>query len=118
MPLHTHCRESDSAEKGIERRRRLRADRDERLESPESLDPANAAFARDIAAWSKICDRLYIRDYVIEYAHSIMPFPNLYSLAPNIRFFIRNGVKGIYEEADYFTKGGELAERSSLAAGK
>jgi len=80
------------------------------LESPESLDPANAAFAGDIAAWSKICDRLYIWDYVIDYAHSIMPFPNLYSLAPNIRFFIKNGVKGIYEEADYFTKGGELAE--------
>ncbi len=80
------------------------------LESPEALDPANAAFARDIAQWSKVCDRLYIWDYVIDYAHSIMPFPNLRSLKPNIRFFIQNGVKGIYEEADYFTKGGEMAE--------
>ncbi len=39
-----------------------------------------------------------------------MPFPNLYSLKDNINFFIDNGVKGIYEEADYFTTGGEFSE--------
>lgn len=74
------------------------------------LDRANAAFAGDLRAWGRISDRLYIWDYVIDYAHSIMPFPNLYSLKPNINFFIENGVKGIYEEANYFSKGGELAE--------
>ncbi|MCX5676541.1 MAG: DUF4838 domain-containing protein, partial [Planctomycetota bacterium] len=31
-------------------------------------------------------------------------------LAPNIRFFAANGVKGMYEEACYFTKGSEWAE--------
>ena len=72
--------------------------------------PTNRTFVDDIRNWNKICDRLYIWDYVINYAHSVQPFPNLYSLKPNIRFFIRNGVKGIYEEACYFTKGSELAE--------
>jgi hypothetical protein len=80
------------------------------LDVGESVDPTNAAFARDLAAWSKLSKRLYIWDYVIDYSHSIMPFPNLHSLAPNIRFFAANGVKGVYEEADYFTQGGELAE--------
>lgn len=80
------------------------------LDSPASLDPANAAFASDLAQWSKLSHRLYVWDYVIDYSHSIMPFPNLRSLAPNIRFFVHNGVKGVYEEADYFTQGGELAE--------
>jgi len=47
---------------------------------------------------------------VINYAHSICPFPNLYVLKPNIRFFIKNGVRGIYEESCYFTKGSELQE--------
>ena len=79
------------------------------LDSSESGDRENAAFARDLAGWSKLSHRLYVWDYVIDYSHSIMPFPNLRSIAPNIRTFVQNGVKGVYEEADYFTPGGELA---------
>lgn len=70
----------------------------------------NSSFVTDIQNWHKISNRLWMWDYVINYAHTIMPFPNLYSLKPNIDFFINNGVTGIYEEADYYTKGGELAE--------
>ena len=77
---------------------------------PLATDPYNASFVSDIKNWHKICNRLHIWDYVIDYAHSIMPFPNLYVLKPNINFFIKNGVTGIYEEANYFSKGGELAE--------
>ena len=72
--------------------------------------PTNRSFVADIKGWSRICKRLSIWDYVINYAHSVQPFPNLYSLAPNIRFFTRNGVTSIYEEACYFTPGSELAE--------
>lgn len=80
------------------------------LNSHAEIDRDNAAFARDLRRWGEISDRLYIWDYVINYAHSFMPFPNLYTLKPNINFFIANGVKGIYEEANYFSKGGEFAE--------
>jgi beta-glucanase (GH16 family) len=73
-------------------------------------DRQNADFADDLRRWSEISDRLYIWDYVINYAHSIMPFPNLYTLKPNINFFLEHGVKGIYEEANYFSPGGEFAE--------
>ena len=77
----------------------------------------NKKFVEDIEGWSKICKRLHIWDYVINYAHTIMPFPNLDVLQPNIQFFIRNGVTGIYEEANYFSTGGELSElRSYLMA--
>jgi hypothetical protein len=75
-----------------------------------TTDRRNADFAADLQSWGEISDRLYIWDYVIDYAHSIMPFPNLYTLKPNINFFIRHGVKGIYEEANYFSPGGEFAE--------
>jgi len=77
---------------------------------PLDVCPTNKTFVDDIRNWNKICDRLYIWDYVINYHHSVQPFPNLYSLRPNIRFFIDHGVKGIYEEACYFTVGSELAE--------
>ncbi|NLH98022.1 MAG: DUF4838 domain-containing protein [Chthonomonadales bacterium] len=77
---------------------------------PLGADPHNASFVEDIKGWSRICKRLWIWDYVINYAHSICPFPNLYVLKPNIRFFIENGVRGIYEESCYYTKGSELQE--------
>jgi len=85
---------------------------------PLATDEFNASFRDDIKGWSKICNRLYIWDYVINYANSIMPFPNLYVLQPNIEFFVRNGVKGIYEEACYFTKGAEFAELRSYILAK
>jgi len=77
---------------------------------PLGTDPFNKTFVDDIKGWHQICDRLWIWDYIINYAHSICPFPNLYVLKPNIDFFIANGVKGIYEESCYFTKGSELQE--------
>ena len=76
----------------------------------ESIHAQNIKFVDDIRGWHEKCDRLYIWDYIIDYAHSVMPWPNLYVLKPNIRFFIDSGVKGLYEEACYFTRGSELAE--------
>jgi len=84
---------------------------------PLESDPYNAPFRSDTERWGKVCRRLYVWDYVIDYSHSIQPFPNLYVIKPNIRFFIRNGVRGVYEEANYFSRGGEFAElRSYLMA--
>jgi hypothetical protein len=83
-----------------------------------ATDPHNASFVEDIKGWSRICKRLWIWDYVINYAHSICPFPNLYVLKPNIRFFIENGVRGIYEESCYYTKGSELQELRNYIVAK
>jgi hypothetical protein len=80
------------------------------LGSREDVDPRNAAFARDLRRWGEVCDRLYIWDYVISYRHCLAPFPNLYVLKPNIALFADHGVKGVYEEANYFSPGGEFAE--------
>jgi hypothetical protein len=84
---------------------------------PLESDSFNASFKRDLQDWAKVTDRLWIWDYVINYAHCILPFPNLYVIRPNIEFLISNSVTGIYEEANYFSPGGELAElRSYLIA--
>jgi len=77
---------------------------------PLDACPTNASFVEDIRGWNEICNRLYIWDYIIDYHHSVMPFPNLRSLKANINFFVRHGVKGLYEEACYFTPASELAE--------
>jgi hypothetical protein len=77
---------------------------------PLESDPFNRTFADDIRGWNRICQRLWIWDYIINYAHSVCPFPNLGVLRPNIAFFLRNGVTGIYEESCYYTRGSELQE--------
>lgn len=70
----------------------------------------NRSFREDIEGWAKICQRLYIWDYVTNFGHYIQPHPNLRVLGPNIRFFVRHGVKGIFEEGNYQSYGGEFAE--------
>ena len=70
----------------------------------------NAAFRRDIEGWSKVCQRLYIWDYTTNFSHYIMPHPNLRVLGPNIRFFVQNGVKGVFEQGAYQSPGAEFAE--------
>lgn len=85
---------------------------------PLANDDFNKTFTDDIKGWSKICKRLWIWDYVINYAHSICPFPNLEVLKPNANFFIANGVKGIYEESCYYTKGSELQELRNYVIAK
>jgi hypothetical protein len=85
---------------------------------PLESDPYNASFVDDIRDWSEVSNRLWIWDYVINYLHTVQPFPNLYVLKPNINFFINHGVTGIYEEANYFSRGGELAELRSYIIAK
>ncbi|MCD6352223.1 MAG: DUF4838 domain-containing protein, partial [Armatimonadetes bacterium] len=38
---------------------------------------ANAAFRRDMEEWSKVCKRLWVWDYVVDFPHYLLPFPNL-----------------------------------------
>ncbi|HWD38755.1 MAG TPA: DUF4838 domain-containing protein [Fimbriimonas sp.] len=72
--------------------------------------PKNAAFAKDIIDWSRLTHRLYVWDYITNFAHYIQPLPNEAVLGPNIRFFANNGVKGIFEEGDYTSNGGAMME--------
>jgi hypothetical protein len=85
---------------------------------PLESDPYNASFREDLEGWAKVASRLWVWDYVINYAHAILPFPNLYVLKPNINFFISNSVTGVYEEANYFSPGGELAELRAYVVAK
>ncbi|MGI5818053.1 MAG: DUF4838 domain-containing protein [Armatimonadota bacterium] len=70
---------------------------------------ANASFGDDIRGWDEICDRLYVWDYTTNFGHYILPHPNLRVLAPNIRFFVEHGVKGVFEQGAYQSPGGEFA---------
>jgi hypothetical protein len=69
----------------------------------------NRAFREDLAAWSKVSDRLWVWDYATDFANYLLPFPNQRVRRPNIRFFEANHVKGIFEQDTYETPHSELA---------
>ncbi len=79
--------------------------------------PQNRSFLEDLQGWSAIAPHLYIWDYVVNFHHYIMPFPNFSVLQPNIKTFRENKAIGIMEQAAYQSRGGEFAElRSYLIA--
>ena len=62
----------------------------------------NADFMNDLREWGKICDRIYIWDYVNNYRETICIFPNFGVMQRNVQIFYENNVKGIYEEGNYY----------------
>jgi hypothetical protein len=71
---------------------------------------SNKAFADDIRGWSKLTRRLYIWDYTTDFVNYAQPHPNWFSLGPNLRFFHKHGVLGVFEEGAYQSHGAEFAE--------
>jgi len=73
-------------------------------------DPCNKAFLDDLEGWSKIADRLFIWDYTTDFSNYIQPHPNYGVLGSNIRLFLKNNVRGIFEQGAYQSWGSEMAE--------
>ena len=71
--------------------------------------PQNTAFRRDTEDWAKVADRLWVWDYVTSFRHFLAPFPNQRVLDDNIRYFIKNNVRGIFEQDNYRSVNGELS---------
>jgi hypothetical protein len=72
--------------------------------------PQNASFGDDIRGWNKLTDRLYVWDYCTNFANYLQPHPDYFTLGPTLAWFSKNGVKGVFEEGDYQSNGGDMAE--------
>jgi hypothetical protein len=72
--------------------------------------PRNREFYDDLKGWSSIANRLFIWDYTTDFAHYIQPHPNYAVLGPNIRLFVENKVRGVFEQGAYQSWGSEMAE--------
>jgi hypothetical protein len=69
----------------------------------------NRRFREDIQAWQLVAPVLYVWDYTTNFAHYLQPFPNFEVLQANVRFFVRHGVKGLFEQGNYSPGGnGEM----------
>ena len=70
-------------------------------------------FADNLRDWAAITENLYVWDYIANFSNYFRPHPNLRVLGPNLRFFARNRVKGVFEQGRYMTSSGEMAELRS-----
>lgn len=66
----------------------------------------NVRFRDDIVAWQPVAKSLYVWDYTPNFAHYQQIFPNFDALQPNVQFFVRHGVKGLFEQGNYSPGGG------------
>ena len=81
---------------------------------PYEQCPYSAYFMKNLRAWSKITDQLYIWHYNTNFSHYLMPFPDFDELAADFPMYRRQGVVGLFLEGAYPKGGGgEQAELRS-----
>lgn len=62
----------------------------------------NVNLIKDLEEWSEICNNMYIWDYTTNYACTLGIFPDFNVLQKNLQCFYEHGIKGIYEEGNYY----------------
>ncbi len=58
--------------------------------------PASRQFLRALDDWSKITPQLYIWHYATNFAHYLLPMPDLEELQANLRLYRDRGVRGVF----------------------
>jgi hypothetical protein len=80
--------------------------------------PQNSSFLADLQKWSALAPHLYIWDYVTDFKHYVLPYPNFRVLQSNIKTFREFNAIGIVEQGDWQSRGGEFAELRSYLISK
>ncbi len=78
----------------------------------------NKPLRDDIEAWSKISDHLFVWNYVTNFTSYMLPHPNIHTLAPDIRFFVKNNTIGLFEQGDYYCDAGDFVRMRNWVISK
>ena len=62
------------------------------------ISSTNSQFITDLNNWLALTHQIFIWDYVVQFTSSMAPFPNLYTLQPNIQYFKNKDVHYLFEE--------------------
>ena len=65
---------------------------------PIASDPRSASFRKDIEEWGRLTDNILMWDYVVQFRNLVSPFPNLRVLQPNIRLFVKNNIRMMFQQ--------------------
>ncbi len=77
---------------------------------PMDKGEENKSFREDVEGWSKIAPRLYIWNYVTNFANYLLPHPNVRQLANHLRFFAAHNAIGLFEQGDAGSGCGDFVE--------
>ncbi len=79
-----------------------------------AIDDPNCArnrdFCRDMRNWRKVCTDIWVWNYNTDFHMYDLPFPNLRSIGPNVRFFQKSNVKGLFMQANGNGRSGEMSD--------
>lgn len=78
----------------------------------------NKTFRDDLVGWSNVADKLFVWDYVTDFAFYLLPFPNYRVLAPNINFYVDHNVVGLFEQGDYHCVTGDFVQLRNWVVAK
>jgi hypothetical protein len=77
------------------------------------------SFREDFLGWAEISPALQIWDYTTDFHHYFAPFPNLYSVRDNVRFYAAHRVTGVLLQGNINTcHSGEFAELKAYLMAK
>lgn len=79
----------------------------------------SAEFVQNITDWGKISKHLYIWDYACNFSYYILPFPNYYVLAENLKYYRKCGVAGMLQQGNFaYGNASALAELEAYLCAK
>lgn len=61
-------------------------------------DQTTFSFYRNFKIWAALTPKLFIWDYIVQFANSLSPFPDFYTIQPNVQFFAKGGGTEIFLE--------------------
>lgn len=72
----------------------------------QNPDGEEAIFVNALKEWQSHAKQLYVWDYAVNFQNYLQPFLHFHTLAENIRFFKRTGVRGLLEQGNFAYGGG------------
>lgn len=70
----------------------------------------NAAYMKNLRAWTDISKHVFVWHYVTNFNHYLMPFPDVRAVVRDIPTYHKYGVDGIFAQGSYQGHGGNFAE--------
>ncbi len=66
--------------------------------STEGGIKASREFAERVVEWGKMCDNILVWDYVVNFTHLKLPFPNFEFQKENLEFYLENNIRFVFHQ--------------------
>lgn len=83
----------------------------------EGGTPNAKQFQEALRGWFEVCGKIVVWDYVVDFSHLVLPFPNFAVQQANQAFYEENGVIGVFHQASR-ERGGEMADMRAWVLAK